>query len=180
MTKTAADDSVLSASLPQVGPVVKLKSSTDDKASNLGKGGKEAEPAGTATESFAEEKELIAQIETTAEELDKKAIEVVEKELSDVKASQPAPKLPPDVEDAGVVNPQEEADNVIKNGPTLNLPISELEYKQGLKTGAKGRWYRQEKEMVGVKGILALALWVGRLVKRAHKKAVSVIFRKGN
>lgn len=174
-TKTAVKaDDPRASSLPQIG---------DDRSAQAPVGGgprgaKEAEAAASA-DSFTEEGKLVAQIETRAEELDQKALEVVEKELKEVRAGAPQPKIPPDVEDAGVVNPQQEADKVVKEGPTLNLPIDEQTYKKGSKQGAKGRWYWQEKEVVGVSSLVALAMWVKRLIGRAHKKAMKVIFRKG-
>lgn len=174
-TKTAIKgDDPRAASLPQI---------SDDQGAQVPvggvpRGGKEIEPP-TPADSFAEEGKLVAQIETRAEELDQKALEVVEKELKDVRAGYPQPKIPPDVEDAGVVNPQEEADKVVKEGSTLDLPISEDEYKKGSSQSAKGRWYSQEKEVVGVNSLVALALWVKRLIGRAHKKAMKIVFRKG-
>jgi hypothetical protein len=174
MSKTAIDDSKLSRSLPQVGdnqfqPVSKPVSA-----------GKEGEPFVSAEQSYIDEGKLVAQIETTSEELDKKAIEVVEKELKDVQASQPQPNIPPDLEDAGVINPQQEADKVIKDGTTISLPIDETEYKKGLSESAKGRWDNQTKGVVGVSSLVALAQWVKRIVDKAHQKAMKVVWRRSS
>ncbi len=174
MSKTATDNPNLSNSLPQLG----------DNAAQptvpAVPGGKEVEPVGVSAEqSYIDEGKLVAQIETTSEELDKKALEVVEHELKEVRASHPQPNIPPDVEDAGVFNPQQEADNIVKNGTSISLPIEETEYKIGLTEGAGGRWYRYDKVVVGSRGIVALAIWVKRAVLKAHKKAMRVVFRKG-
>lgn len=174
MKKSAAkSDDPRASSLPQISD----DQSAQAPVAGVPRGGKEIESPASA-DSFAQEGKLVAQIETRAEELDQKALEVVEKELKDVQAGHPQPKIPPDVEDAGVVNPQEEADKVVKEGSTLELPISEDEYKKGSKQSVKGRWYSQEKEVVGVNGLIALALLVKRLIEKAHKKAMKVIFRK--
>ena len=171
-TKTAVlPDDLRASSLPQIGDTAQAGAGTV-------RTGKEGEPKATGKDVFEEEGKLVAKIETRAEELDKSALEVVEKELHDVQAGYPAPKIPPDLEDAGVINPQEEADKVIKTGSTLDLPISEEEYKRGKGQSVKGRWYSQEKEVVGVSSLVALALWVKRLIGRAHKKTMKVIFRK--
>lgn len=175
MPKTVikADDPRAS-SLPQIGDDTSTQAQV-----GVPRGAKETEAASTA-DSFAEEGKLVAQIETRAEELDQKALEVVEKELKEVQAGAPQPKIPPDVEDAGVINPQQEADKVVKEGPTLDLPIDQETYKRASKQGADGRWYWQEKEVVGVPALVALALWIKRLIGKAHKKAMKVIFKKGD
>jgi len=186
MSKTAVDTTKLANSLPQLGDDSAQSAivSSDDGAGQRGSilvypGGKEGEPTVSAEQSYIDEGKLVVQIETTSDELDKKALEVVEKELHDVQASQPQPKIPPDLEDAGVVNPQQEADKVIKEGTSLSLPIDETEYKQGLSGKADGRWLGQEKVVIGSNSFVALALWVKRMIGRAHQKAMKVVFRKG-
>ncbi|MBI3342211.1 hypothetical protein HY024_03755 [Candidatus Curtissbacteria bacterium] len=169
---TADPNSNLANSLPQIGdnlqPVVPT----------VPHGTKEGEPASTEASDFAEEAKLVAQIETTSEEVDKKALEVIEKELAGVKAAHPPPTIPPDLEDAGVKDPAQEAEKVVREGPSIDVPVTEDTYQQGLKTDFKGKWYYQEKEVVGVKSLAALALWVKRLVLRAHTHTMRVIFGK--
>lgn|SRR3989344_4648440 len=174
MSKTAVDDTKLSGSLPQVGD-----NQPQQPAGKPVSTGKEGEPAMSAEQSYIDEGKLVAQIETTSEELDKKALEVVEKELKDVQASQPQPNIPPDLEDAGVINPQQEADKVVKDGTTISLPIDEMEYKKGLSQSAKGRFDNQTKGVVGVASLVALAQWVKRIIARAHKKTMNIVFKKG-
>lgn len=168
-----ASPSIVNDSLPQI---------TDDAANQASPsigGSKESEPVpSSAGDSFAEEEKLIAQIRGAEEVVDKEAIAIVEKELSGIKQSHPQPSLPPDVEDAGVISPQEEADKVVTQGPSISLPIDENDYKKGKDMPAKGKWQYYEKEVVGVKSLVAMALWVTRVVKLAHKHAKRVIFRK--
>lgn len=174
MDDAADPNSNLNNSLPQVGD------NQNPPASPVSapQGAKEGQPATTESADFAEEAKLVAQIESTSEEVDQKALEVIEKELSDVKAASPKPVIPPDLEDAGVKDPQQEASRVLEQGPSISVPVSEETYQKGLKTSAKGKWYYQEKEVVGVSSLAALALWVKRLVARAHKHAMRIIFGK--
>ena len=139
---------------------------------------KEQEPVGG---SQAEEDKLMAEIVSTSEATDSEALAKLRKEAPDIKRSQPRPELKPDVEDAGVKVPEEEADKVVKSGSTLSLPVSEKDYQQGSATelGGKVVGTAHDKDVVGVSGISALALWIGRLLKMAHKHTMRVIFRGG-
>lgn len=165
--KASLNDDALNPSLPQVQPVT----------TPSGRGAKENEPSGAAI--AAEEAKLMKDILEAAEVQRERDLAPVLKEVKDAKLAHPKVELPPDVEDAGIVEPEEEASKVVTNGPTLNLPISESQYEQGLKTGASGKWHAAEREVVGVKSLLALALWVGRLIKRAHRHTMRVVFKKG-
>lgn len=172
MKNITAKKTPLNNSLPPLG-------ANDPQVSGSVTATKESEPAAaTPVDSFAEEKKLIAQIRSAEDVVDKEAIAIVEKEISDIKQSHPQPKLPPDVEDAGVISPQAEADKVITDGPSLTLPIDEQVYKMGHSMPAKGKWHYYEKEVVGVKSLVAMALWVARLIKVAHKHAKKIIFKK--
>ena len=136
---------------------------------------KEQEPSSKAR---AEEDKLMAEIVSTSEVMRREALDKLEKELPEIKRQEL--KLPPDVEDAGVKIPEEDADKVIRDGTTLSLPVSEDAYKRGMhvKVGGKVEGTVGNKIVVGVSGIGALALWIGRLLKMAHKHAMKVIFRK--
>lgn len=140
---------------------------------------KEQEPSKAAR---AEEDKLMAEIVSTSEAMDAEALAKLQKESPEIKRAQPEAKLPPDVEDAGVKVPEEEADKVIKEGTTLSFPVSEDVYKRGLQSAVIGKVVGAvgDKVVVGVSSIGALALWVGRLLKMAHKHAMKVIFRKGD
>lgn len=128
--------------------------------------------------SFEDEAKIVAEIQDRSESLDREAIERVRAEIPETKQAMPEPELAPDLEDAGVVNPQKEADQVIAKGASLNLPISEDEYKQGLQIKFKGKTF--DKSFVGVSSFIAFSMWVGRLIKMAHKHAMKIVFRKSS
>ena len=86
------------------------------------------------------------------------------------------PNLAADVEDAGVFAPQAAADGVISHGQTLNIETDEATYKKGLHTRVVGKVVN--RAIVGVSSLAAFALWIGRMIKIAHKKTMKVVFRK--
>ena len=137
--------------------------------------GKEAEPV---ISSFADEAKIIAEIQDRSNAIDREAIEQVRAEIPETKQAMPEPELPADLQDAGVVNPQTEADKVVSQGATLNLPISDDEYQEGKKIKLEGKTI--DKSIVGVSSFIALSMWIGRLIKMAHKHAMRVVFRKGD
>ncbi|HSX18945.1 MAG TPA: hypothetical protein VLE91_02300 [Candidatus Saccharimonadales bacterium] len=140
---------------------------------------KETEPGKTAAAEVAdiEEEKLMAEIRTTAEAADKQALEAIQESVKEVKRSHFEPELPPDVEDAGVINPQKAAEEVVINGPTIDLPIDEAKYKQGLKVKVSGK-VDNKKVVVGPSSLAAFAIWVGRILKLAHKHTMRVVFKK--
>jgi len=142
-----------------------------------GGGSKEVEPSKTELSPEAEEERLMAEIRTTAETADRQALEAIQGSLKEAKRAVFEPELPPDVEDAGVVNPVKKAEEVVEKGTTIELPASEEIYKRGLSTKISGKG--DDKSIVGVSSISALAIFIGRLLKMAHKHAMKVIFRKG-
>ncbi len=141
---------------------------------------KEQEPGINAGQTFEDQGKIVAEIKTTSEALDKQALETLQKEVRDIKSShQEVPEIPPDVEDAGVKNREAEAEKVLESGPTLELPIPEETYRSALKTkvsarsdNSSGGW-----SFVGASSIVALAMWVGRILKMAHKHTMRVIFK---
>lgn len=155
---------------------LKTKKPQDDSQAQVPAGagglGKEQEP----TVSFEDEAKIVAEIQDRSAAIDREAIERVRAEIPESKQAMPEPELAPDLEDAGVESPQKEADRVILQGASLNLPISEDEYEQGLKTKFGGKTF--DKSFVGVSSFIALSMWVGRLIKMAHKHAMKVVFRK--
>lgn len=137
----------------------------------VGKAAKEQEPA------KSHEAELAGVLEKY-KEADKKA----EKDLKEVVGeeaglSEPEPSLPPDVKDAGVKSPDTDASEVIEQGAVVELPIDEKTYHEGQNAKITSK-VTVKKEVYGVSSIVALALFVGRLVKRAHHHAKSVVFKK--
>lgn len=133
---------------------------------------KEHEPGG----SRSDEDKLMAEIRAVSETDDQRHLESVQDLIKDAKRAEPEPQLPPDVEDAGVISPVIEAEKVISEGTTLELPIDEEAYKRGLHVKVAGAVV--DKAVVGVSGLTALAMWVARLIKKAHKHTMRVVFRR--
>lgn len=108
------------------------------------------------------------EIKSRAEKLDSQMAESIKRSVGEAKLSRPEPKLPPDVEDAGVKSPPVEADKVVERGTTLELPISEESYKTGQKTSNP------------VSSLFALVTWIGKIIKLAHKHTMRVVFRNAH
>ena len=108
--------------------------------------------------------------------MDREALEKVRESLPEAKRPVPEPKLAPDVEDAGVLVPSKHAEEVITHGPTIEVGTSENIYKKGLHVKVVGAV--RDKVVVGVSSLAALAMWIGRLMKMAHKHTVKVVFKK--
>lgn len=126
---------------------------------------------------FGEEGKILAEIKTSAEALDRQALGEIQKSVEEARQARPEPEIPPDVADAGVVSPQQAAEEVVTGGATLELPISEDRYKEGLHRRIAGRV--TEKVVYGASSLAALAMWVGRLIKMAHKHTMRIVFKIG-
>lgn len=124
----------------------------------------------------ADDDKIMAEIKSRAEVVDAQALADVREVVADARGGHPQPQLPADVADAGVISPQFEADKAVAGGTTLKLPIDEIAYKKGLHARVAG--VVRDKVVVGVASLAALAMWVGRLIKMAHKHTMKVIFRK--
>lgn len=140
---------------------------------------KEQEPAPMKLTAEAEEAKLMAEIRTTAETADKQALEAIQSSVKEAKRAHFEPELPPDVEDAGVVNPTKRAEEVVTSGTTIEVGTSESVYQKGLAAQVKGKT-DDKKNVSGVASLAVFAIWIGRLLKMAHKHALRVIFRKEN
>jgi len=123
-----------------------------------------------------EEEKIVAEIKTRAERLDFEAIESVRTSIQEARLATPEPIIPPEVADTGIKAPQEEANKVVSEGSTIELPITEQEYKTGLHQKVKAAVF--DKVVVGTSSLFALAALVGRLIKIAHKHTMRVIFRR--
>ena len=133
---------------------------------------KEQEPAGEQKDETLGE--FIEQVESH----DKEQIEKVSAEIGEeTRQSVPEIEIPPDVADAGVKSTGQEAQDVLKKGPTIEIPITEEEMNKGLHQKVTGKVLN--KVVVGVSGLFALATWAARMVKVAHKYTMRVVFRKG-
>lgn len=135
--------------------------------------GKELEPQ------RAEEKKLLDQVSEASEQQDREAERLVQESLGkEARLSQPHPTIPPDVEDSGVVSPQKEASKIASAGSTIELPLTEEGYLAGEKVKVSGSV--SDKGIIGVSSLAALAMFVGRMIRLAHKHAKQVIFRKSS
>ncbi len=108
---------------------------------------------------------------------DNEAISILRESIKEAELAEPQVKLSPDLEDAGVISPQQEADAVLEKGPTLNLDITKEKLEEGSKMSAGGKSDKQ-KTVFGVIGLAALAIWVKRAIKLAHKHTMKIVFRK--
>lgn len=137
-------------------------------------GGKESEK----TLTFEEEKKLVVEIQDRSTELDRVELEKIRTHIPEIKQAVPEPEIPSEVVSSGVVSPQAEADKVISGGATLDLPISEDEYKKGRDSKFSSKV--SDQDVVGVSSLIAMVMWVGRLIKMAHKHAMKVVFRRSS
>jgi len=122
------------------------------------------------------EDKIVAEIKTRAEALDSEAIESVRTSIQEARLATPEPKVPPELADTGIKTPQEEANKVVAEGSTIELPLTEQEYKTGLHQKVKAAVV--DKVVIGASSLFALAAWVGRIIKIAHKHTMKVIFRR--
>ena len=151
---------------------------SDDAATNpassatLGKG-KEVESTASLQK---DEDKLWVEIKTRSDAIDQEMETKVQEQLKEAKLSHPAPHLSPDVEDAGVTHPETDAEKVVRDGAILTVDVDEKTYKKGLSTAVAGAV--KDKVVVGVSSLAALAMWIGRLLKMAHKHTMRVIWRR--
>src|SRR3989344_4117693 len=109
---------------------------------------------------------------------DRKAEEEIQQAIGkEGRLREPEIKIPPDVADAGVVSPETEASETLSGDTTVELPMTEDEFKLGehAKVDAK---VTEKKEVLGVASLVALALFVGRLIKLAHYHMKKIRFKK--
>jgi len=152
-------------------PALPVKKTADDSKKNI--------PSGISKEleqSRLEEDKLMSEIVVSSEAIDDKAEKEAKEALSEAKRSQPEPSIPPDVADAGMKSPLQEAESVIKKGSTIELPISQDLYEKGLHQKVGG--FVVNKVVVGISSLYALASWAGRMIKILHKHSMRVVFRR--
>lgn len=136
---------------------------------------KEQEPK---SDGRAQEAAAIAEIKEVSDSHDKEALRLVRESFPETKSRVEKIEIPPDVSDAGVRSIEADGEAVLVNGPTINLDVTEDQYKEGLKMGAGGK-SDHEKTVFGTASLVALALWIGRMMKLAHKHTMRIVFRKG-
>lgn len=150
----------------------KKKVADDQNAASVPARAKEQEP-GRSQEAAA-----VAEIKEVSDSHDKEALSALRETMPEIKSGFPKVEISPDVADAGVKSPEAEADEVLANGPAINVDITEDKYEEGLATKVTGSSDRVEKTVVGTASIVAMALWIGRLVKLAHKHTMRIVFKK--
>ncbi len=117
------------------------------------------------------------------QEREKEATKVAERELTETigkeaKLKEPEPEIPPEVKEVGVKSPEKEASEILKKGATVDLAITEDTYKKGEQAKLDAK-VTVKREVLGVASIIALAMYVGRMIKMAHHHAKKVVFKKG-
>lgn len=123
-----------------------------------------------------QEKKLLSEIIETSQEIDEKKEKEVQGAIAEARLARPEPIIPPDVADSGVKSPEEEAEKVVKEGASFELPLTEEQYKKGLHQKVAGAVV--ESVVYGVSSLFGLATWVGRMIKIAHEHTMRVVFRK--
>ncbi len=112
------------------------------------------------------------------EAVDKHAIELVEEDILDAKARDAEPKIPGDVASAGIKSPQVEAEKVLSDGPSIELPITQEEYETGNKEKINVKKDWTTLVYWGPKSLIGAVIRAGRLIKIAHTHAMKIVFRK--
>lgn len=162
------DEKQNSKSAPAVANTTAAQSAGDDAVGS--RGGKEKDAI------YNEEAKLLDEVKEKYKEADLEAQKQVEHAIGEETKNRTEVKIAAQVRDAGLVSHEEEASNVVKHGGALELAVSEEKYKQGKKTGIGGKRLIN-KNIVGVSSLAAMAVFIGRLLKVAHKHAKRVIFR---
>ena len=146
------------------------KPKTGEASPVVGRPAKEIESAGV-DEQMSQIKELSKEADVAAEKEVRAAIG------EEARLSLEEPKIGPDLEDHGVRSPQAQASEVLKGGNVKELPITEEEFGQARKAKLVAH-VDEKKDVLGVSSIVALAMWVGRVIKMAHGHALRIVFRK--
>jgi len=151
------------------------QSPTVSKVPVSGQVTKEQEPSQSADK---KEEQILSEIIRSTDAADEEAERKIQEEIQEAKLARPEPIIPSDLAESDIKSPQREANEVIVKGTTIELPISEDEYKKGLHQKIVS--IVADKVVVGASSILALVIWVGRIIKIAHKHTMKVIFRKSS
>ncbi len=155
----------------------KAQDKTDVSASHSGSASVVKEREGGKSEAA-----IISEIVERSDALDVQAESEIKEHIKEARLAHPAPEIGPDLEDHGVKSPEKEASAVLKQGATFELPMTEDEYEQAQKVKVSAHTDKQNN-VFGVESIIALAMWVGRILKIAHNhttgKITKLVFRKG-
>lgn len=124
-----------------------------------------------------EEEKLLKEVVERSREADLEVAKKFEEALGqEAGLSRPEIKVPEDFAGHGVKSPQVEASVIADKGSDIELPISEQEYKSGEKIAIKG--LEDHQSVIGVSSLAAFVMYLGRIIKVAHKHAKKVIFRR--
>lgn len=149
------------------------KTPVGDKTIPTSKPLREQEPPATGAQA-----ETFGRIQEISKEADLAAEREVRSALGEeARLAQGEPEIGPDLEDHGVRSPDKEASEVIYGGGVIELPITEEEYRQAEKAKIVAH-VDEKKDVLGVSSIVALAMLVGRLLKKMHGHAMKIVFRK--
>lgn len=126
------------------------------------------------------EEDVIKEIQEREKEASLHAEREIRKEIGkEAVLREPEAKVPKEVAEAGVEVPEKEATKVLKKGPTIELPMTEQQYEEAQHTKLSAK-VTQKREVYGIKSVIALALYIGRLIKKAHKHTRNAIFKKSS
>lgn len=137
----------------------------------LPKAVKEQEPAQEKTEVFGKIQEISKEADLAAERKIREAIG------EGARLAHREPEIGPDLEDHGVKSPDKEASEVLTKGSVIELPLTEEEYQLAKKAKLAAH-VDGKNNVLGVGSVIALAMWVGRILKMAHNHAMRIVFRK--
>ncbi len=126
---------------------------------------------------YKEEGQLLDEVKEKYKEADLEAQKQVEQALGNETKVKAEAKISPDVREVGVTSHDEDASDVLKKGGTIKIPVSQDVFEKGQSTRLGGKRLIN-RNIVGVSSLAALAIFVGRLLKMAHKHVRKVIFRK--
>jgi len=113
------------------------------------------------------------------EALDEQALKAISGEIEGARLKEPTPKVGADIS-MHLKSPQEEADNVVKQGSTISVGVTQEEYEEGNKEKVEVKKDWTTLVYWGPKSLVAAVIRAGRLIKIAHTHALKVVFRKSN
>jgi len=154
-------------------PVVSVQQDDDSAVATdqIGtRGGKEQDAI------YHEQSALLGEVKEKYREADLEAEKKVQEAIGGEAEKKSETVVPPDLAAHGVKHHEEYARDVLKNGGTLELPMGETAFEQGAHTKISGKRLLSNA-IVGVSSLAALAIYVERIMKVAHKHARRLIFR---
>ena len=127
-----------------------------------------------------EEAKLLREFVKESHDADKEAERQVKDAIGEAKLARPEVKISADIAQHGVKSPEEDAYETLEKGSTITLTATEEAYEKGKGTKVKGKISSITGNVSGVLSIAALAMYIGRIIKIAHRHARRVIFRNSS